>query len=383
MKILFVSHEYAPVGGGVGVALSHLVHELGSLHDVVVLTSGAPGLPTIEKQQGATIHRVHTFGRRRPGGGSILSMYSFLFAGLRGGKRILREERFNLINTWSAVLSGLTGVRLSKKAQIPHVLTLLGEDVYDPSGRSSAHRNVFFRSVVRRAMEASHRVTACSSDVRDRGKAIFPREISIDVVPLAIAPPRYRPADRLLLGLDRDAFYCITIGPLVLRKRLGLLLDLLVRSSDPKTKLLIVGQGPEEKSLRRHAEKIGLGKRVEFLGPLPDEKKFQYLANCDAYVSVSLHEGFGLALLEAMACGLPVLAPVMGGQRDYLIHGKTGLVLEPDGEDLLRRINELLDAPEKAIEMRESSRRQAESFFAPIVAEIWAETFEQYIKEIF
>jgi glycosyltransferase involved in cell wall biosynthesis len=382
VKILFVNYEYPPIGGGGGVALSHLVREMSELHEVLVLTSGVPGLPKVEQQGGAVIHRARVFGRRSYAVASMLSMYSFLLARWRG-LRLLRKERVDLINTWFAIPSGPTGVWLSKKFHIPHVLTLIGGDIYDPSKWYSPHRNFFLRSTVLNVMAASRRCVACSNDVRDRAKAIFPREIPIDVLPLPIAPPQYQPADRQMLGMDRDTFYCITVGRLIPRKRQGLLLDAFAKSSDPKLKLLIVGEGPEGKRLRRRTESLGLAKRVEFLGAVPDEKKFQYLANSDAYVGVPSHEGFGLVFLEAMACGLPVLAPTTGGQRDFLIHGKTGLVIEPDGEDLLKRINELLDDPEKAVEMRAFNRRYVEQYYASNVAEIWSETFQRYLKEMF
>jgi glycosyltransferase involved in cell wall biosynthesis len=383
VKILFVNYEYPPLGGGGGVALSHLVNELSQMHEITVLTSGAPGLPKTEQQGGATIHRARVLGRHSRAVASMISMYSFYYSGYWRGLRVLKNDHVDLINTWFAVPSGPTGLRLSEKMKTHHVLTLIGGDVYDPSKWYSPHRNLFLRSVVRSVMGQSRRCTAISTDVRDRARELFGREISIDVLPLPIARPRYRPADRMMLDLDRDAFYCITVGRLIPRKRLGLLLEGFAKSFDPNLRLLLVGEGPEEKRLRKRVEELQLAKRVQFLGALPDEKKFQYLANSDAYVCVSSHEGFGLAFLEAMACGLPVIAPNTGGQRDFLIHGKTGLTIEPDGEDVLRRINELLDSPEKTIEMREHNRYYVERFYAETVAEIWSETFQRYLKEMY
>jgi len=365
------------------MALQQLVSVMGDLHEVQVLTSGARGLPSFEMQGHVAIHRASVLGRHSEAIASMSSMFSFLPAGVWRGSALLDKQHFNLINTWFAIPSGPTGVMLSRKYKIPQVLTMIGGDVYDPSKWYSPHRSFLTRAIVRWVMGQSRWITTWSTDVRDRAKELFPRPIEIDVLPAGINEPRYRPVDRLLLGMERDTFYCITIARLIRRKRLELLLDRFAELTDPKIKLLILGDGPEKKKLQKRIEKLELGKRVELLGAVWGEKKFQYLANSDAYISLSSHEGFGLVFLEAMACGLPVLAPAVGGQRDFLLHGRTGLMLEADGEDLAQRVNELLDRPEFTIEMRKFNRRHVQPYYTSNLVEVWIETFERYLKAMF
>lgn len=383
MKILMVNYEYPPLGGGGGVAMAQLVRVLGDLHEVSVLTSRARGTPRFQMEDNTTVHRARVLGRSSLAVASMTSMFSFLPAGLLRGCFAINKDRPELINTWFAVPSGPTGVLLSRIYRIPHVLTLIGGDVYDPSKWYSPHRNPVMRSVVRWAMERSRWRTAISTDVRDRARNFMRRPPDIDVVPLGIEPPRFRPVDRAALGMAPDAYYCVTVGRLIRRKRLPLMIDQFARLSDPQLKLILIGEGPEEKKVRQRIRRHGLEGRVELVGAVDDEKKFQYLANSDLYVCTSSHEGFGLVFLEAMACGLPVLAPPVGGQADFLTHGQTGLTLEHDAEDLAKRIQSMFDDPDMAIAMREHNRRHVRLYFVENVADIWAETFERYLKSLF
>jgi len=77
------------------------------------------------------------------------------------------------------------------------------------------------------------------------------------------------------------------------------------------------------------SQKLGVSKRVHFLGFVSEEKKFQYLANSDLYVLSSLHEGFGIVLQEAMQVGLPIVATNYGGQTDILKEGENAFLINP------------------------------------------------------
>jgi glycosyltransferase involved in cell wall biosynthesis len=373
-----VNYEYPPLGGGGGVAMQQMVRRLGDLHETAVLTSRARGAASVEMEGNAVIHRAAVLGRHSRAVASMTSMFSFLPAGVWRGIFAIRHERPDLINTWFAIPSGPTGVLLSRIFKIPHVLTMIGGDIYDPSKWYSPHRNVVTRSVVRWTMEHSRWLTTWSNDVRERALQLFGREVPIEVLPMGIDPPEFAPVERSALGMDRDAYYAVSIGRLIRRKRFDLLVDRFALSADPNVRLLILGEGPEEERIRERIAAHGLESRVKVPGAVWGEQKFQYLSNSDVYVSVASHEGFGLVFLEAMACGLPVLATPVGGQSDILIHGRTGYVLEHDADDLARRIHELFNAPEETIAMREFNRRHAQSFFMENIADLWGETFERY-----
>jgi glycosyltransferase involved in cell wall biosynthesis len=97
-----------------------------------------------------------------------------------------------------------------------------------------------------------------------------------------------------------------------------------------EVKLLIVGDGPLKDELNKLTLELDLGKRVFFVGAVRPENVFGYLKLSDVFVRVSRSEGQGISFLEAMAMGVPIVAPLLGGIKDFLIDKETGLAVPPE-----------------------------------------------------
>lgn len=131
----------------------------------------------------------------------------------------------------------------------------------------------------------------------------------------------------------------------------------------PGAEFVQVGSGPESDSLAALARRLGIADRVTWLGPQSNEQVLEAMQSSSIYVQASRRdkagqtEAFGIALLEAQACGLPVVATNSGGIPEALIIGKTGLLFaESDHRGLADRICELLESPERAGEMGRCGR---------------------------
>jgi glycosyltransferase involved in cell wall biosynthesis len=106
--------------------------------------------------------------------------------------------------------------------------------------------------------------------------------------------------------------------------------------------LLVIGIGSEMSKLKAQAIKLGLGKRVKFLGFLPHPEIPKYFSICDIFVRPSRSEGFGNSFIEAMAARLPVIATPVGGIPDFLDDKETGLFCAPDNPKSLAQAIRLL-----------------------------------------
>src|SRR6202035_1601134 len=115
--------------------------------------------------------------------------------------------------------------------------------------------------------------------------------------------------------------------------------------------------------LERHAARIGLGNHVRFVGAVPHDQLAVYYAMADVCVVPSLTESFGLVALEAQALGTPVVAASVGGLREIVEAGVTGVLAEShEPVDYARAMAAVLEAPVRIDEMGDEARRRAGRF---------------------
>jgi glycosyltransferase involved in cell wall biosynthesis len=143
------------------------------------------------------------------------------------------------------------------------------------------------------------------------------------------APEPSREVVRRSLGLPPDAFAVLSTGRLVPVKGYQYLIEAVgkLRAGGSSAILLIAGDGPERAALQAQAERLGIGDRVRFLGWRADVSTL--LAGVDAFALATLGEGFGLAILEAMAQRLPVVATRVVAVPEIVHDGETGLLVPP------------------------------------------------------
>jgi glycosyltransferase involved in cell wall biosynthesis len=184
----------------------------------------------------------------------------------------------------------------------------------------------------------------------------------VDVRP---APARGRGAAFGDLGLGPEEPVVALIGRLVPAKAPEVFLNAIAQAAErvPALRALVVGDGPLRSEVEGEARRLGLAGRVVFTGTRKDVPAL--LSGLDAVVFSSVREGLSMAMLEAMAAGVPVIATEVGGTPELIAHGRTGLLVPPERpEALADEIVGLLADPVRAGTIREAARRHVEERFS-------------------
>nr|MBC7245835.1 glycosyltransferase family 4 protein [Chloroflexota bacterium] len=150
-------------------------------------------------------------------------------------------------------------------------------------------------------------------------------------------------------------------------KGMTVLLQSLIYVCNRHVRLLVVGEGNLRPAYQQRALRLGLDEQVIFCSQVSDTELPAHYALCDVLVlpSTTMGEAFGLVLLEAMACGKPVIASNLPGVRSVVSNGEDGLLVQPgDAHELAEKISMLLDDPRRRQEMGERGRAKVVEKYA-------------------
>ena len=168
------------------------------------------------------------------------------------------------------------------------------------------------------------------------------------------------------------------------RKHIADLLHALptVRRAVPRARVVIVGDGPEHKALRALADELGLGDAVHFLGSLPDEAQVaRYYRQADVFCLPSVQEGFGIAFLEAMAAGLPIVTTCAAAIPEVVPDAQAGLLVPPGNvTGLIAALIVLLKNPTQRAAYGTFGQRYVEQYDWDRVAEIFLEQVAPFVR---
>ena len=170
------------------------------------------------------------------------------------------------------------------------------------------------------------------------------------------------------LGLAEEDFVLLSVGELNKNKNNIVVLKAMAQLKNPHLKYVVLGNGPLREELEREIEALGLAAQVQFVGYTRDVGKYHKAA--DAFCFASLREGLGLAAIEAMHSGLPLITSNVHGINDYSKNGVTGFSVAPHSvEEFAKAIQTLMGDRGLCAEMGEHNKRASEIYSDVMAAE--------------
>lgn len=259
--------------------------------------------------------------------GMSLTPLSLFAAALPAARRLAAAQDFDLIDAHYAYPDGVAAVMLGHALGKPVVITARGTDV------NLIPRHRVARGMIRwAASHAAAMITVADALKTSLIKLGVPADRITTLrngVDLTLFRPQHRAAARHAYGFEGKTL--LSVGHLIKRKGHHHVIEALGRL--PAFTLAIAGEGPERGALEALAKQLGVASRVRFLGALPHEALPSFYTAADALVLASSREGWPNVLLEAMACGTPVIASNAWGNPEIVADPAAGVLMEQISAD--------------------------------------------------
>jgi N-acetyl-alpha-D-glucosaminyl L-malate synthase BshA len=252
-------------------------------------------------------------------------------------REVAEQYSLDLVHVHYAIphaASAFLAKEMLKPHRLPTVTTLHGTDITLVGMMPS------YYEITRFSIEKSDGVTTVSEFLRKETVREFRIDHPIDVIHNFVDTETFRPREvcaaraRFSRGGEKVLMHVSNFRKV---KNLPVLMQVFheVQKVVP-SRLVLVGDGPERESTERQAESLGIEARVEFVGD--QEYIADLLPAADVFLLPSQHESFGLAALEAMSCGVPVVGSRIGGLPEVIEHEKTGFLCDPNDVDCMKAI---------------------------------------------
>lgn len=332
MNILLLTHSYPDaIQKWRGVFIQEQVKALSIKHDIIVVyfkvdySHFAPysGYSFLKKEIGRITEYEVTIKKSLP----VINQLIYLFNTYWFIKReILDHRKIDIINSHLSYPAGFLGTIIQKRKKIPNILT-------EHSWIRKYFRSWIHKKCVLYAIKNSSCLISVSRALKDDVRSICNR--TVFVVPNVIDVDRFQiikagKSDRLNIG--------ILGGMGNFRKGLDILLKSVSLLKKTDLSVHIGGDGIYLEKFKKMAIDLGVYEKCKFYGEIPPGEITQFYSALDIFVLASRDETFGVVIVEAMSCGLPVIATRCGGPEE-IITGETGVLVEKENpEDLAQAI---------------------------------------------
>lgn len=376
MRILVISHEFPPIGGGGANACYYLTrgfHKQG--HEVTVITANYRGLSEKNITEGVEIIRVSS-KRVHQEYCSFAEMLSFLIKAWPAAKKVVKQKCYDICQVFFGIPSGPIGYLLKKKYHIPYIIRFGGGDI---PGFQVRFGKVYklIAPFIRLIWNNADRLIANSEGLRQLAYDFYNKK-EIQVITNGVDTDYYVPKENVSQEIN-----LLFASRLIERKGLQFLvpqMKQIIQNCSNKIRLTVVGDGPYRCTLEKMVEEEGIGQYVFFEGYKNKDQIVAYYQNADMFLLPSKKEGMPNVVLEAMACGLPIVVTPCEGSAE-LVHDN-GVVVPQ--ERFAQEIIKICNNQELMSRMGSESRRMAvEQFSWDYIVSKYLEVMDEAVNRKF
>lgn len=300
---------------------------------------------------------------------------------------IIREEKISAIHCHTPV-GGLLGRLAGRKTEIPVIYTAHGFHFYE--GAPAADQFIYktaekwLAHFTDALVVINHEDERAARQFRLRpGGAVYRIPgVGLDREKFRAFSEEEKQAARRELGIGEEEYFLLSAGELNENKNQETVLRALqMLQGSLNFRYGLCGEGPQREHLEKLAGELGLEERVSFYGYCSPVQP--YLAAADAFLFPSRREGLGMAALEALACGIPVIAADSRGTREYMKDGENGFVCRwDDAQGFAEAVRKAAGlSPEEREEMRRECRASTEPFAKEHTEEIMRDVYREHLPE--
>lgn len=358
MKIVDVNPFFYPFFGGIEHRMHLVARELASRgHDVTIVTGRLPD--TEQEEMSEDGYRIVRLPSR------FINLYNPPYITSKGLLKKLNEIDADIVNfnyRWAPSYTKDMRRYQGKKVFTYH--NMWGEGIGIQHTLSEINDNGF-----RKTLKTFDHIIAVSDYVRnDLIRRGIPSETITTACPCLEKYPELS---------ENEGDYILSLGRLVRTKGLDYLIEAM---RDIDTKLIICGKGPDSKRLMKKIRKFNVSDKVEMKGWVSEEEKQKLMSSCKMFVMPSLYESYGLAALEIMSYGRPVVCTDVNGLPDTVKDG--GVYVKPkDPKSLADAVNSLLSDESKRKELGRNARTVAENQNVKNTVDIIESIYNNVLKE--
>jgi len=351
MNILLLNYEFPPLGGGAGNATFYLLKEFSKYPNLKIdlVTSSTDHYR--EEQFSGNI-KIYFLDIKKESGKihsqSNKDLLSYSYKTHFFCKRLLKTQRYDLCHAFFGIPCGFIAMRL----KIPYLVSLRGSDVPFYNKRFYWLDKVLLKNISGRVWKRAERVIANSKGLRALALKSHPSR-KIEVIHNGVDTDEFKPNYKRDNGLR-----LLCVSRLIKRKGIEHLIEAIADLKEYDISLVIAGEGDQKGALQNLSNVLGVTSKIVFKGYVRHDCLNELYSSSDVFILPSLNEGMSNTVLEAMACGLPIVITDTGGTAE--LFNENGFIIgKKNKEAIVEALQKFLGNKELITQMGKRSREIA------------------------